>query len=139
MAIIGTIEIELATPRYLTSLKRLTQNPLQRICLGVQDLERGGEPVEEFAVNEEIIRRIFNETIGAAWNQHTLAQKGVPLPANCFPYPVFRVNYSPSLTNIATGVFQAMDPVVANLKDRLVYVVAQSADLKSTFFRSKNR
>ncbi|SFS34775.1 hypothetical protein [Marininema halotolerans] len=123
---ITTIDFAFDTPRYYTSLKRLSQKPLRRIALGIAGV---GE-----SVADGLIRQIFGQTIGAAWNQHTLAQRGITLPANCFPYPTALVNYDPTLNNIATAVFGAMQPIITEMGNQLVFVTAQCEDVRVTRF-----
>ena len=84
-------------------------------------------PSPGFTMDTNKILTMFNELIGLKWNGKTL----VPTDANVTkaPFPIVRVNFSPSLENIATVIYQIMAPQIAKcLGVKLLYVCVYRSD-----------
>ncbi|MBD1373564.1 hypothetical protein IC620_14545 [Hazenella sp. IB182357] len=134
MADILNVTIDLNTDRFVTNFQPQAIGHLSSVVLGILETLDTDPPsdVPEFTVGAYEVRAVFNRTIGDFWNDHTLIEKGVKPPPN-LRLPIFRVNYSPSLENIARGVFQAFSPVVTQLfRKKLVYVTAKNSFYSST-------
>ncbi|SFS61110.1 hypothetical protein SAMN05444972_104272 [Marininema halotolerans] len=111
----------ITTLNYVTNFGYAPLSPLE-IVLGIEDIANNDS---QFVVDIIEIQQIFNKTLGQQWSFHTLAQRGVKVPKP--PLPVVRVNYSPSLENIARGVYRRFAPfILKTYRANLIYVVTVS-------------
>ncbi|MCS1350095.1 hypothetical protein [Mechercharimyces sp. CAU 1602] len=86
-----------------------------------------------FTVPVDSIQSVFNRTIGIQWFNRTLLQTGVVPNVRLF-LPPFRVNYAPSVENIARNVFIAFSPVISQMfGSRLLSVTARDQSFSATF------
>ncbi|SFS61104.1 hypothetical protein [Marininema halotolerans] len=111
----------ITTLNYVTNFGYAPLSPLE-IIMGIEEDVSNDR---EFVADIIKVQQMFNQTIGQRWSFHTLAQRGVNVPKP--PLPVVRVNYSPSLENIARGVYRQFFPYIRKtFQSNLLYVVTKS-------------